>query len=77
MIDLDTLLQKHPGFTIRSQPASCCKNCKGAGEYLSRAGIWRPCLCVCMEGDEEIRAIAAEALHQKVPKALRGSHDVD
>jgi hypothetical protein len=68
---IEDLQKKYPRFTIRSLPVSDCKNCKGNGEYYSKAKIWQPCLCVCIGGDDEIRSIAAEALHKKVPQILR------
>jgi hypothetical protein len=70
-MSIEELKAKYPRFNVISEPSPTCPNCKGAGEYFSKAKTWQPCLCICIGGDREIRDLAAWGLHKKVPEDLR------
>lgn len=59
----DQLKAKYPSFTVRSEPSPSCPVCKGEGErYVKVTDSSLPCLCVCTEGSEELRNLAADGL---------------
>ena len=51
---LCALRQKHPRWKIYSEPADGCR-CNGTGEITTKSGRTQPCLCVCIEGDDDSR----------------------
>lgn len=54
---LDLLRTRHPtqAKLIKSLPLPDCPQCKGAGEYVSKAGPTRGCMCVCLSGEADLR----------------------
>lgn len=67
------LITKYPLFTVRSEPLADCPNCKGNGEYFSKAKVWRLCLCAAIsreewDKDNEVLKLAVDTLHRKIPR---------
>ncbi len=69
-MSLQELKRGYPRYPLRSEPASGCPVCLGAGKFERVNGRVLPCMCACLDGDEETRALAAEAM-QKTVKRLR------
>src|SRR5207248_3351821 len=65
---VDALRTRHPtqAKLIKSLPLPDCPQCKGAGEYVSKAGSSRACMCVCISGEDDLRLRVVTAFRKTI-----------